>query len=156
MLPLPKIALTASDYPRLNELARAARHQGDMDAIFLMGEINRAEIVSDDVEDVESLVRVGSWVTYWTNWGDPRKTVQLVWPEDPSSDVARVSVLSPLGAALIGLRVGDQMPYFIAGCLSVVRIESVERSESNVVPLLRTPTSAKTLPIDDDPGPNAA
>jgi regulator of nucleoside diphosphate kinase len=156
VLPLPKITLTESDYPRLEQLARAAARQGDIDAIFLMGEINRAEIVPDDVDDVASLVTVGSWVTYWTNWGVPRKTVQLVWPEDQSSDLARISVLSSLGAALIGLRVDDQMPYFVAGCLNLVRIQSVKRSEANIVRLFRAPAFAKARPFDDDPGPTAA
>ncbi|MGH6704997.1 MAG: GreA/GreB family elongation factor [Bradyrhizobium sp.] len=130
MLPLPAIALTASDYPRLEKLARVAARQGDMDAMFLLVEINRAEIVPDDARDVESIVTIGSWITYWTNWGVPRKTVQLVWPEDSStSDLAQISVLSGLGAALVGLRVGDQMPYFVAGCVNAVRIESVKRSQ---------------------------
>jgi transcription elongation GreA/GreB family factor len=127
-----------------------------MDAVFLLGEINRAEIVPDDSGDVESLVTMGSWVTYWTNWGLPRKTVRLVWPEDLSSDLACISVLSSLGTALIGLRAGDQMPYFVAGCLNVIRIESVERSDSNVVPLFRAPRNARARPLDDDPGPTAA
>jgi regulator of nucleoside diphosphate kinase len=156
VVPLPKIALTASDHLRLKQLARLARNQGDLDAIFLMGEINRAEIVADDAEDVDSLVKMESWVTYLTNWGVPRKTVQLVWPEDRAFDLARISVLSPLGAALIGLRAGDEMPYFVSGCLNVVRIESVGRSPSNVVPLFRPPTLAKSGPSDDDPGPTAA
>lgn len=130
MLPLPAIALTASDYPRLEKLARVAARQGDMDAMFLLVEINRAEIVPDDARDVESIVTIGSWITYWTNWGVPRKTVQLVWPEDSStSDLAQISVLSGLGAALVGLRVGDRMPYFVAGYMNAVRIESVKRSQ---------------------------
>lgn len=130
MLPLPAIALTASDYPRLEKLARVAARQGDMDAMFLLVEINRAEIVPDDARDVEFIVTIGSWITYWTNWGVPRKTVQLVWPEDSStSDLAQISVLSGLGAALVGLRVGDQMPYFVAGYMNAVRIESVKRSQ---------------------------
>ena len=45
MLPLPKIALVASDYPRLEQLARRAAQRGDLDGIFLLGEINRADIV---------------------------------------------------------------------------------------------------------------
>ena len=82
MLPLPAIALTASDYPRLEKLARIAAQQGDMDAMLLLAEINRAEIAPDDAHDFESMVTIGSWVTYLTDWGIPRKTVQLVWPED--------------------------------------------------------------------------
>lgn len=156
MLPLPKIVLSASDYPRLEQVARVAARRGDMSAMFLMAEINRAEIVPDDAPDMRSIVTIGSWVTYWTNWGVPRKTVQLVWPEECTSDLAQISVLSPLGAALVGLHVGAQMPYFVAGCMNVIRIESVAGTASNVVPLLRAPVFAHKDPIDDDPGPTAA
>jgi regulator of nucleoside diphosphate kinase len=155
MLPLPKIVLPASEYPRLAQLARVAVQRGDMSAMFLMVEINRAEIVPDNVRDMQSIVTIGS-ITYWTNWGVLRKTVQLVWPEDCTSDLAQISVLSPLGAALIGLHVGDQMPYFVAGCMNVVRIESVTGPVSNVVPLVRAPVFADNGPINDDPGPTAA
>ena len=156
MLPLPKIALTASDYPRLEQIARNAAQKGDLDGIFLLGEINRAAIVPDERDDVRSRVTVGSWVTYCTDWGAPRRTVQLVWPEDRTSDLAQISVLSSLGAALVGLRIGDQMPYFLAGCMNVVRIESVNRSKPDTDPvgsLLRTPVFAND---DDDLGPTAA
>jgi len=153
VLPLPAIALTASDYPRLEKLARVAAQQGDVDAMFLLIEINRAEIIPDDACDAESIVTIGSWVTYWSNWGVPRKTVKLVWPEDRTSDLARISVLSGLGAALLGLRVGDKMPYFVAGCMNVVRIESVNGSDTNVVPLFTTPARVND---DPNPGPTAA
>lgn len=125
-----------------------------MSAMFLMAEINRAEIVPDDAPDMRSIITIGSWITYCTNWGVPRKTVQLVWPEECTSDLAQISVLSPLGAALIGLHVGDQMPYFVAGCMNVIRIESVAGAASNVVPLARTPVFVHK--DSDDPGPTAA
>ncbi|MBR0843422.1 GreA/GreB family elongation factor [Bradyrhizobium liaoningense] len=153
MLPLPKIALSAADYPRLVQLARVAVQRGDISAMFLMLEINRAEIVARDAPDLQSIATIGSWITYWTNWGVPRKTVQLVWPEDCTSDLAQISVLSPLGAALIGLHVGDQMPYFVAGCMNVVRIESVTGSDANVVSLVRPGSFADDDPTDGDPGP---
>lgn len=157
MLPLPPIVLTASDYPRLEQTARGAVQKGDMDAMFLLAEINRAKIVPDDARDVERIVTIGSWVTYLTDWGTPRKTVQLVWPEDLASDLAHVSVLSGLGAALLGLRAGDQMPYFVAGCMNVIRIETVNRAEPSIdplAPLLRASSFAND--DDEDPGPTAA
>jgi transcription elongation GreA/GreB family factor len=156
VLPLPKIALIASDYPRLEQVARHAAQKGDLDGIFLMGEINRAAIVPDEAPETRSLVTIGSWITFWSNWGVARRTVQLVWPGECWSDPASVSVLTPLGAALIGLQAGDQMPYFVAGCLNVVRVESVNQSGPNVVPLFRTRSDRARQPFDDDPGPNAA
>ena len=153
---LPRIALTSSDYPRLERLARIAAEKGDMDAIFLMGEISRAEILPDESNNARSLVTVGSWVTYWINWGFPPRTVQLVWPEEGSSTPVRIPVLSSLGAALLGLRVGDEMPYFVAGGRNLVRVQNVSRSEPNVIPLFRTGAAKSGRPFDDDPGPTAA
>ncbi|MCS3725352.1 hypothetical protein [Bradyrhizobium betae] len=40
--------------------SRAAAHQGDVDAASLRGEINRAEIVRDEADDVEPFAKVGS------------------------------------------------------------------------------------------------
>lgn len=153
---LPKIALTASDYPRLEQLARIAAEKGDMDAIFLMGEISRAEILPDESNDARSLVTVGSWVTYWINWGFPPRTVQLVWPEERSPTPLRIPVLSSLGAALLGLRAGDEMPFFLAGCRNLVRVQDVSRSAPNVIPLFRTGAAKAGMPFDDGPGPSAA
>ncbi|OKO71859.1 hypothetical protein AC630_31860 [Bradyrhizobium sp. AS23.2] len=154
--PLPKIALAASDYPRLEKLARVAAQQGDATGIFLAGEIDRAKIIPDEASEVASLVTLGSWVTYWINWGVPPRTVQLVWPDECSTDPSRISVLSPLGAALLGLREGDRMPYSVGGCLNLVTVQSVSQSGPNVVPLFRRVTTAGPSSPGDDPGPTAA
>ncbi|MCK1626771.1 GreA/GreB family elongation factor [Bradyrhizobium sp. 160] len=128
-MPLPSISLTASDHPRLKKLACLSAERGENNATFLLAEIKRANVVSDDARQIQSLVTMGSWVTYWTNRGIRRRTVQLVWPEDLTSDPSQVSVLSSLGAALVGLRTGDQMPYFAAGDMDIIRIENVTRPE---------------------------
>lgn len=153
---LPKITLIASDYPRLEQLARCAAQQGDPAGIFLMGEIDRAEILPEESKDLGSLVTIGSWVNYSIAWGVPPTTAQLVWPEQRRSTAARIPVLSSLGAALIGLRAGDEMPYFVAGSLNLVRIHSVSRSEPNVVTLFQSKAAGARSPFDDDPGPTAA
>ena len=70
---LPTIMMPASDRQRLENLARAAAEQGDADALCLMGEINRAETVPDRAAQLDSIVTMGSWVTFWTNWGFPRE-----------------------------------------------------------------------------------
>lgn len=154
--PLPKIALIASDYPRLKKLAHLAAQQGDATGIFLAGEINRAKIIPDRAREVASLVTLGSWVTYGTDRGVPPRTVQLVWPDECSQDPSRISVLSPLGAALLGLREGDQMPYFVGESRNLVTVQSVSRSGPNVVPLFRHVATARPSSPGDDPGPTAA
>ena len=154
---LPTITMPATDRRRLEKLARAAAEQGDMDAICLMGEINRAETVPDRAVQLEFVVTMGSWVTFWTNWGFPRETRQLVYPEDYTFEETQIAVVSPLGAALIGLKVGSKMPFFAAGCTHIVNVERVGRTEPNVIPLLfRAPVEESDEAFDDDPGPTAA
>jgi regulator of nucleoside diphosphate kinase len=156
---LPNVTIPASDHRRLERLARVAAKQGDTDALFLMDEIRRAEVVPDRAAQLDSVVTMGSWVTFWTNWGFPRETRQLVYPEDYRSDQSQIPVLSPLGAALVGLKVGSEVPFFAAGCTNVVRIESVSRREPNdvIALLFRRPSVKNEQPFDDDdPGPKAA
>lgn len=95
----------------------------------LLAKIDRAKILSDNAPEIKSLVAIGSWVAFWTNRGIRRRTVQLVWPEDVTSDPTQISVLSGLGVALLGLRAGDHMPYFTAEGMDVLRIETVKQAE---------------------------
>jgi regulator of nucleoside diphosphate kinase len=165
-MPLPEVAIRASEHERLESIARIAADRGDIEALFLLGELTRATCVPDEEGDPGFLgtrVRMGSWVTYWTEAGTigvPRNTRQLVYPDQYKSWKWHLSVLSPLGAALIGLRVGSQMPFFQKGSMHYVRVESVDRPSSNVVPLLshRPPGMGHNgPPPDDEPdGPTAA
>jgi hypothetical protein len=73
---------------------------------------------------------------------------------------ATISILTPLGIAALGLRVGSKMPYVTRDgarlTLSVERIAYQPESESGrtIVALRRRPSQA--APDDDDPGPNQA
>jgi regulator of nucleoside diphosphate kinase len=155
---LPTLTIPTSDLPRLKKLARiAAERDGDPDALFLMGEIKRAEVVPRAAR-LDSIVTMGSWVTFWTNWAYPREIRQLVYPEDYTSEKTQISVLSPLGAALVGLKVGSEFPFFAAGCTNIVNIDSVGRRKPNDVVslLLRGPIINGGRFVDDDNlGPTA-
>ena len=156
---VPDITLPASDHRRLERLARMGADQGDVDARFLLIEINRAEVVPDRAARLDSIVTMGSWVTFWINWGFPSETRQLVYPEDYTSERTQISVMSPLGAALVGLKVGREIPVLTAGRTNVVRIESVSRTDPNDVVrvLFSNPVfRGEQLFDDDDPGPSAA
>ena len=157
-LSIADVTLPASDYRRLERLARVGAGQGNVDARFLLTEVDRAEVVPDRAARLDSIVTMGSWVTFWINWGFPRETRQLVYPEDYTSERTQIPVMSPLGAALVGLKVGSEIPFFTEGRTNVVRIERVSRSDPNDVralfgnPLFRR----EQLFDDDDPGPSAA
>ena len=50
------VTLPASDYRRLERLTRVRAHQGDVDARFLLGQVNRAEVVPDRAGRLDSIV----------------------------------------------------------------------------------------------------
>jgi len=156
---IPNVTLPASDHRRLQRLARVGADQADVDAHFLLSEIKRAEVVPDRAARLDSIVTMGSWVTFWITWGVPRETRQLVYPEDYTSERTQISVMSALGAALVGLKVGSEIPFFTAGRTNIVRIERVSRGDPNDVvrALFCNPVvEGKKLLNDDDPGPSAA
>jgi regulator of nucleoside diphosphate kinase len=155
---LPKVTLSVSDRDCLERLAFIAAEDHHPAAPFLISELCRAEIVSDGAVELEPVVGMNTWVNYRLNWGSPIETQKLVYPDDCVS-ADDVSVLSPVGTALLGLKAGSQMPYFTsAGWMNVVRIERVMRSSSNVISLFvrGRGTIGSSHSSDDGPGPAAA
>jgi regulator of nucleoside diphosphate kinase len=153
------ITLPASDHSRLRRLARAGADQGDVDARFLLNEIDRAEIVPDRAARLDSIVTMRSWVTFRIDWSIPCETRQLVYPEDYTSVRTQIKVMSPLGAAMVGLKVGSEIPFCTAGRTDLVKIESVSRRDpKDVVRALFSNTvfQAEKSFDDDDPEPSAA
>ena len=56
------------------------------------------------------VVRMGSTVTFKSDDGHTR-TMKLVYPADESLDEHRISVMTPVGAALVGLGVGQSISW---------------------------------------------
>src|SRR5690606_11056295 len=79
-------------------------HTGD-DSDYIHYELDRACVVPD-ARLPQDVARVGSTVTYRSD--DSRVlTVTLAYPDEADAATGRVSVLSPVGATLIGLQPGQ-------------------------------------------------
>jgi transcription elongation GreA/GreB family factor len=77
---------------------------------FLLSELRRAALCHPEALP-EDVVSTNAKVTYRLNGrGRPMAHV-LVHPQDLLWPGAELSVLTPLGIALLGLRVGDRMPF---------------------------------------------
>lgn len=72
-------------------------------------ELDRARIVAA-ASLPPGVVRVGSTVTYRLNQ-DRRHTATLVYPEAADAARGRLSVLTPVGTALLGLSVGQSIAW---------------------------------------------
>lgn len=119
----PAVYVTEADYERLANLAGLGRTLG---AELLGRELDRAVVVRAD-EASQRFVRLGSAVTYRDLTSGETRRVTLVCPDQADIDAGRLSVLSPVGAALLGLCAGARFSWSGAdGRPRVVEIEAVE------------------------------
>jgi len=117
----PRLIIDERLYPRLLALAENARARVPELADRLLEEIERADL---RVEVPDDVVTLGSEVTF--RHGDRTQTVRIVLPGDADIDRRRISVLTPVGAALLGLTIGQRiawdMPNERAAILEVVAV----------------------------------
>lgn len=104
----PDVAIPQSDHVRLLRLAEALARRNPELGNQLFQELERAEILPDD--SMRVVVRMGSALDYETDDNETR-TVKLVFPQDEDISAGRISVLTPVGIALIGLSAGDEMDW---------------------------------------------
>ena len=106
---VPQIIVSNADYERLTDLATASLERLPEVANELLSEMDRAKVVQDgSVPD--NVVRMGSTVTFKSDDGNTR-TFKLVYPAEESLDEHRISVMTPVGAALIGLGEGQSISW---------------------------------------------
>jgi regulator of nucleoside diphosphate kinase len=73
------------------------------------------------------VVAIGSDVTFHETDSDQTRTVRLVFPRDADLDKGRVSVLTPLGAGLLGLSIGQNISWEMGGRVRQLTIVGVNQ-----------------------------
>jgi regulator of nucleoside diphosphate kinase len=106
---VPQIVVSSADHERLTDLATAALERLPDVAEELLSEMDRARVV-EPRELPANVVRMGSIVTFRSDDGQERR-LTLVYPADESLDDHRLSVMTPVGAALIGLAEGQSISW---------------------------------------------
>jgi regulator of nucleoside diphosphate kinase len=106
----PRITLTADDYARLSTLADAAMNNMPDLAAELADELGRAEVLAPG-DTPEQTVCMNSEVTFRDDTSGKLQTVTLVYPNEADILHGRISVLTPVGTALIGLRTADAISW---------------------------------------------
>jgi regulator of nucleoside diphosphate kinase len=105
-LEMPAITITTEDAQHLSLLALSDTPPANS----LARGISRANIIPR-YQALRGLVRMGSLVTYRDDITCQVHEVTLVYPHETEGDPTRVSVLSPVGTALIGLSVGQVIEF---------------------------------------------
>jgi regulator of nucleoside diphosphate kinase len=106
----PPITLSADDYMRLSTLAHAARNTMPDLAADLADEISRADVLANGTPP-EHIVCMNCEVEFRDETTGKVQNITLVYPEDADISKRKVSVLTPVGTALIGLREGHSMAW---------------------------------------------
>lgn len=100
------LIVTDRDYDQLADLLHAAAHSHEHRAPDLAEELERARIVPAAMVPPD-VVTMNSTLTYEDLDTRQCRTVTIVLPHEADIDTGRVSVLTPMGSALFGLRIGD-------------------------------------------------
>jgi regulator of nucleoside diphosphate kinase len=118
------ISVAARDYDRLCGLADGIREAMPTLSAYLQGELDRASIVTD--ADPAS-VQMGSRVSFRDLGSGRVHDVRLVYPAESDMPNGRLSVLTPVGSALLGLRAGATAQWSDkagrTGALTVVAVQ---------------------------------
>lgn len=130
----PKITLGEETLERLEALAEAALARNPSLAERLLEEIDRARVVPQKRLPAK-VVAIGNTVTYHDETTGQDHTVTLVFPDDADIDRQRISVMTPIGVALMGLTEGASFHWDTLDDhrrrLTVVRVEPGDTEEKD-------------------------
>ena len=110
----PSIILTSADLDRLDRLLDSVSplHTPGLDA--LRRELDRAEVVESH-EIPPNVITMNSTVRFVDEVSGREFELTLVYPDDTLMTHGTVSVLAPVGSALLGLSVGQSIEWPLPG-----------------------------------------
>ncbi len=106
----PRIHLLASESDLLGNLALQAEQRLPVVSAMLLTEIERAEVHERETLPGDA-VTIGSEVEFVDEASGTVRRITIVLPAKADIEAGRVSVLTPIGAGLIGLRVGQSIDW---------------------------------------------
>ncbi len=116
------VIISESDYDLIKKYVVPAERPSD--EMSLANELARATIVKNE-EVPENTVRIGSVVRIRDVGNGNENTFTIVSPEQANIKAQKISVLTPIGSALIGFRVGDRVEWKLPAGLRTFEILEV-------------------------------
>lgn len=130
----PQLCLAEAEAARLRDLVLQLRHTGgrslqpNLDR--LQEELDRAETRPAEAVPPDVVTMGATVVVTDLDTGEDQQFT-LVWPEEADSDARRISVLAPIGTALLGFRPGDEVEWPVPAGVRRFRVARVERPARN-------------------------
>jgi len=107
---VPRITLSAEDFGRLSALVESAMTSAPELAEVLAGEISRAHVLAAGTCP-QDVVSMNSEVEFRDDGTGRVQSMTLVFPNEADVSKNKLSVLTPVGAALIGVRAGESITW---------------------------------------------
>jgi regulator of nucleoside diphosphate kinase len=121
------IHITEFDNKRLRDLLIEARYSGYSGKEYLEdleNELNRAQVVDPKLVPPD-LVTMNSRVRLEDLETGEEMVYTLVFPENADLSANRISILAPIGTAMLGYRVGDTFEWEVPGGISRIKIKEL-------------------------------
>lgn len=122
-----QIFITDYDMQRLEELIQNADSKSSRDGRYLeeLGEeLLKAEVV-DPADIPHDVITMNSKVSLQDMNSGEDVVYTLVFPGDADLDSGRISVLAPVGTAMIGYRKGDRITWPVPGGVKKFKIKKI-------------------------------
>ncbi|MGB0133269.1 nucleoside diphosphate kinase regulator [Dokdonella sp.] len=108
------IIISSLDLQRIEELLEQPQYRDAAGTASLRAELERANVL-DPAKMPANVVTMNSTVTVEDESGGGRREISLVYPRDADSAANKVSVMAPVGSAMLGLQVGQSINWQVPG-----------------------------------------
>lgn len=106
----PEITISSLDADRLYRLIDSLPSGSVAGVNELEEELGRATVVSPE-EIPADIVTMNSTVRFFVESTQKEFELSLVYPKDMKADGKTISILAPVGSALLGLAIGDEIEW---------------------------------------------
>jgi regulator of nucleoside diphosphate kinase len=106
----PPITISSLDLKRLDQLLDSLPPNSCAEADLLRAELERAQVLEPE-QMPPDVVTMNSRVRFRVDPSQKEYELTLVYPRDLDGSAGRISILAPVGSALLGLRVGQQIEW---------------------------------------------
>ncbi|CAG9933163.1 nucleoside diphosphate kinase regulator [Candidatus Nitrotoga arctica] len=114
MIDPPNITVSSLDLARLNHLIDALPKDSQPELDNLRYELDRAMVIAPE-NIPATVVTMNSTIRFIIEPTGKTFELTLSYPENALGKPSRISVLAPVGSALLGLAVGQQMEWPVPG-----------------------------------------
>ncbi|MCD4818405.1 MAG: nucleoside diphosphate kinase regulator [Candidatus Cloacimonetes bacterium] len=122
-----KIYITNIDKQRLTELLVVARKFAKKDEKYLRDlecELAKCEIVESN-EIPSDVITMNSKIRLWNINTKKEVIYQLVFPYDADTDQGKISILAPIGTALLGYQISDIVQWKVPAGLIKFEVKDI-------------------------------